>query len=169
MCERTEGRPFAEKRDPSCCHVSAEALWKVGACTSSQRVGEFSMNLGPTDRHIARGSEAQLHPIPFNLQHNHLDVLANEDSLAGFSAKNQHVVTLRVRSPVTSVISMPSRIKPEGNQRTMTLAEKREGRISVPLETCEQTGLPHHTTSISLTTCRTPSMPTTASWASCLK
>ena len=34
---------------------------------------------------------------------------------------------------------------------------------------CGRSITPHHTTSISLTTCRTSSMPTTASWASYFK
>ncbi len=53
------------------------------------------MNLGPTDRHITRGYEAQLHPVSFDFQHNYLYVLTNENSLLGFSAKNQHVPSLQ--------------------------------------------------------------------------
>ena len=56
------------------------------------------MNLGPTNWDIPRSREAQLHAIPFDLQHNDLDVLANEDSLAGFAAKNQHLFTLPTES-----------------------------------------------------------------------
>jgi hypothetical protein len=62
---------------------------------SSQTVGQFPMDFGPKDRHVTRCSEAQLYPISVNFQHDYFDVLANEDSLTRFSAKNQHVPSLK--------------------------------------------------------------------------
>jgi hypothetical protein len=64
---------------------------------SSQTVSQLSANLGPKDRHVPRGSEAQLYVISANFQHNYFDVLTDEDSLPRFSAKNQHVPSLQVR------------------------------------------------------------------------
>jgi hypothetical protein len=61
---------------------------KLGVCNTGKTVGQFLMDLGSTDRHISRGSEAQLDPISVNLQHDNLNVLANEDSFARLSAEN---------------------------------------------------------------------------------
>ena len=72
----------------------------------SQILGQLLMNLGAEDRHIPRGNKAQLHAIAVDLQDNHFHILANEDFLSRFSAKNQHVPSLRL-SPVTLLPSPP--------------------------------------------------------------
>lgn len=73
MCDQTKPAKLSRKRS---------------VCRTCKAVSQLLMNFGPTDRHIARGSEAQFHPISLNFQHNYLDVLANEDSLPRFSAQN---------------------------------------------------------------------------------
>jgi len=80
---------------------------------SSQIVGQFLMDFGSDDRHIAGSSEAQSYAISTNLQDNDLDVLTNQYLLPGFSAKNQHGPSLQLAfgyAPPFDAVS----IKPEG-------------------------------------------------------
>jgi len=63
---------------------------KVSVRIASKTIGQFLMNFGSTDRHVSRGSEAQLDPISVNLQHHDFNIFPDKHPFAGFSAKNQH-------------------------------------------------------------------------------
>ena len=79
------------------------------------------MDLGPEDRHIPRGREAELHPVSFNLQHHDFNIFANENSFA-----------LTFGSEPTCVILLE-----EGNSPSVMLAgEMLAGKPGRLLEMC---------------------------------
>ncbi len=57
---------------------------------ASERIGQFFMNFGPEDRHVARGVETKFYLISVHRQYRYFDVLANENAFTGLSFQNQH-------------------------------------------------------------------------------
>ena len=51
---------------------------------SSQTVGQFLMDFGSDDRHVAGSREAQFYAISVNSQHDDFDVLTDQNLLPAF-------------------------------------------------------------------------------------
>jgi hypothetical protein len=66
---------------------------EAGRVITELGVRRFLMNLSPANRHIASGGETESHPISVNPQYHEFAVFAYENSLARFSADNQHAAS----------------------------------------------------------------------------
>jgi hypothetical protein len=56
------------------------------------------MEFAPLNRQVAGSIEAELYSISPNFDDHDFDIVAQEHSFTGFAAKNQHLITLLVRS-----------------------------------------------------------------------